>query len=276
MDPLQTLTTLSIALVAWAGYTTAGHLIVASEAPAIMMTQDPNWNWKGTIAAGKSIEIKGVNGDVRATAGSGSEVVVTAVKKGRKSDPASVKIEVVTSAAGITICAVYPSTGKRTNSCGAGDEGSMSTDNNDVSVSFSVQVPAGVKFAGHTVNGSVSTERLGSDAEVSTVNGDVRVVAAGVVRASTVNGSVDVSMGKADWTGTVSLSTVNGSIRATFPTNFNAVVNGSTVNGSIESEFPLTVQGKFGPRSIHGTIGSGGRTLDLETVNGSITIAKGT
>ena len=137
-----------------------------------------------------------------------------------------------------------------------------------------MQVPAGVKFVGRTVNGSVSTERLGSDADVSTVNGDVRVVAAGIVRASTVNGSVDVSMGKADWTGAVELSTVNGSIRASLPANFSAVVNGKTVNGSIESEFPLTVQGKFGPRNIHGTIGAGGRTLDLETVNGSITLAK--
>jgi len=237
--------------------------------------QGTDWNWKGAVAAGKSIEIKGVNGDVRATAGSGSEVVVTAVKKGRKSDPSTVTIEVVNSAAGVTICAVYPSTGKKANSCGAGDDGHMSTNDNDVSVSFSVQVPAGVKFVGRTVNGSVSTDRLGSDADVSTVNGDVRVVAAGVVRASTVNGSIDVSMGKANWSGTVDLSTVNGSIRATLPADFSAEVSGKTVNGSIESEFPLTVQGKFGPRSIRGTIGAGGRTLDLETVNGSITLVKG-
>ncbi len=258
------------------GYITAGLAVLActGAATATASAQDATWDWKGTVAAGKSIEIKGVNGDVRATAGSGSEVVVTAVKKGRKSDPASVKIEVVNSGAGVTICAVYPSSGKRANSCGAGDDGHMSTNDNDVSVSFTVQVPAGVKFVGRTVNGSVSTERLGSDADVSTVNGDVRVVAAGVVRASTVNGSVDVSMGKADWTGAVELSTVNGSIRASLPANFSAVVNGKTVNGSIESEFPLTVQGKFGPRNIHGTIGAGGRTLDLETVNGSITLAK--
>lgn len=237
--------------------------------------QSTDWDWKGTIAAGKSIEIKGVNGSIRATAGSGSEVVVTAVKQGRRSDPSTVSIEVVNSTAGVTICAVYPGTGERANSCGAGSEGRMSTNDNDVSVNFTVQVPAGVKFVGRTVNGSVSTERLGSDADVATVNGDVRVVAAGIVRANTVNGQIDVSMGKADWKGTVDLSTVNGSIRATLPANFSAVVNGSTVNGSIESEFPMTVQGKFGPRSIHGTIGSGGRTLDLETVNGSITLAKG-
>ena len=255
-------------------YITAALAVLACTGAATAGAQDADWNWKGTVAAGKSIEIKGVNGDVRATAASGSEVVVTAVKKGRKSDPASVKIEVVNSGAGVTICAVYPSSGKRANSCGAGDDGHMSTNDNDVSVSFTVQVPAGVKVVGRTVNGSVSTERLGSDADVSTVNGDVRVVAAGIVRASTVNGSVDVSMGKADWTGAVELSTVNGSIRASLPASFSAVVNGKTVNGSIESEFPLTVQGKFGPRSIHGTIGAGGRTLDLETVNGSITLTK--
>ncbi len=272
---MQTLSTLGIALVAWAGYTGADHLRHANDSTVAAVAQDPAWSWKGSIAAGKSIEIKGVNGDVRATAGTGPEVVVTAVKRGKKSDPSSVTLEVVTSGAGVTICAVYPSSGKRKNSCGAGDDGNMSTDNNDVTVNFTVQVPAGVKFVGNTVNGSVSTERLGSDAEVSTVNGDVRVVAAGVVRASTVNGSVDVSMGRADWTGKVDLSTVNGSIRATLPASFSAVVDGSTVNGSIESEFPLTVQGKFGPRSIHGTIGSGGRTLSLETVNGSITLVKG-
>ncbi|HEX2646706.1 MAG TPA: hypothetical protein VHO95_05735, partial [Candidatus Dormibacteraeota bacterium] len=36
------------------------------------------FHWKGTIAAGKTIEIKGVNGDIDAVAGSG-EVEVTAV-----------------------------------------------------------------------------------------------------------------------------------------------------------------------------------------------------
>jgi hypothetical protein len=272
---MNTISTLGIALVAWTGYAATDHVLDANVMPALAVTQDPDWNWKGTVAAGKSIEIKGVNGSVRATATTGSEVVVTALKQSKKSDLASVTIEVVKSAAGVTICAVYPSGKKQANSCGAGDEGHMSTNDNDVSVSFTVQVPAGVKFVGRTVNGSVSTERLGSDADVSTVNGDVRVVAAGIVRASTVNGQIDVSMGKANWTGTVDLSTVNGSIHATLPANFSAEVNGSTVNGSIESEFPLTVQGKFGPRSIHGTIGAGGRTLDLETVNGSITLAKG-
>jgi DUF4097 and DUF4098 domain-containing protein YvlB len=48
------------------------------------------------------------------------------------------------------------------------------------------------------------------------------------------------------------------------------------VNGGIESDFPITVRGRWGPRSMTGTIGSGGRRLELETVNGAIQIRRGT
>src|ERR1043166_1028194 len=89
------------------------------------------FHWKGAIAAGKAIEIKGINGDVRAVAGSG-DVEVTAVKHARRSDPDDVKIEVVPHAAGVTICAVSPSDGRQENSCEAGEGGHMNVRDNDV------------------------------------------------------------------------------------------------------------------------------------------------
>ena len=269
---MHTISTLGIALAAWASYS-AVETVVSPEFGRPQAAQGQDWRWSGAVATGKTIEIKGVNGDIRAVAGSGNEVVVVAHKTARHDDPAEVKMEVLTHADGVTICAVYPSSGGRPNECAPGDKGHMNTKNNDVTVDFTVEVPAGVKLAGRTVNGAISVERLGADADVSTVNGSLNVVAAGVVRATTVNGSVNVSMGRADWTGTVDLTTVNGSIRATLPRDFSAEVKGSTVNGGIESEFPLTVQGKFGPRSITGTIGKGGRRLELNTVNGGITLA---
>src|SRR5947208_4792454 len=91
------------------------------------------FHWKGNVAPGKVIESKGVNGDVRAVAGSG-EVLVTAVKHARKSDPDEVKIEVVQHEDGVTICAVYPSDGRRENTCEAGDGGHMNVRDNDVTV----------------------------------------------------------------------------------------------------------------------------------------------
>src|SRR5437773_12419012 len=140
------------------------------------------FHWKGPAAAGKAIEIKGVNGDVRAIAGSG-DVEVTAVKHARHSDPDEVKIEVVQNEDGVTICAVYPSDGRRENTCEAGDDGHMNVRDNDVTVDFTVRVPAGVRFRGKTVNGEVVAAVGSSDVEATTVNGSIRISTTGYAEA---------------------------------------------------------------------------------------------
>jgi len=109
---------------------------------------------------------------------------------------------------------------------------------------------------------------------VKTVNGDVEASATGVVSASTVNGSVDIAMGRSNWPDDLAIETVNGGITITFIGDLNTEVSASTVNGSISSDWPLTVRGRFGPKRVNGTIGSGGRTLTLNTVNGSIELRR--
>ncbi|PYO77087.1 MAG: hypothetical protein DMD67_07095 [Gemmatimonadetes bacterium] len=222
------------------------------------------FHWKGKVAAGKTIEIKGVNGDVSAVAGSG-EVEVTGVKSAHRSDPEDVKIEVVPSEDGVTICAVYPSDGRRENTCEPGEHDHTSTRNNDVRVDFTVRVPEGVRFRGATVNGKVDAANLSSDVDATTVNGSIRI---------SVNGSIVASMGKATWTDALDFATVNGGITLDLPANLSTEVRATTVNGEIETDFPLTITGKFGPRRMNGTIGSGGRRLELSTVNGSIKLRK--
>jgi len=247
---------------------TAGLALPARHAAA-----QAEFHWKGTIAAGKAIEIKGVNGDVRAVAGSGA-VEVTAVKHARRSDPDEVKIAVVEHADGVTICAVYPSDGRRENTCEPGDGGHMSTHDNDVQVDFTVRVPAGVRFRGKTVNGAVEAANLASDVDASTVNGGIRISTAGYAEAHTVNGSIVAALGRATWSDAIEFSTVNGGITLDLPAGLSTEVRASTVNGDIETDFPLTVTGRLGPRSLRGTIGSGGRQLALSTVNGSIRLRK--
>src|SRR6266513_262555 len=130
-----------------------------------------DFNWHGRIAQGKRLEVKGVSGDVRAVLASSAEAVVNARKHSRRSDPDEVEIRVVESDAGITICAVYPTPrrAREENTCEPGDRWHSSTDNNDVTVDFEVQVPATVEFNGQTVNGSVRVTTTGL-AEASTVN----------------------------------------------------------------------------------------------------------
>jgi len=237
-----------------------------------------DFNWHGRIAAGKRLEVKGVNGDVRATFTNGAETVVNATKHSRRSDPDEVKIEVVETDEGITICAVYPTPARarRENSCEPGDRWNSSTDNNDVTVDFEVQVPAGIAFNGQTVNGQMSAEGLKGDVRASSVNGSVRVSTTGLAEASTVNGSVYAEMGRSNWDNELEFSTVNGGITLILPGKLDTELVATTVNGDIETDWPLTITGRFSHRRLRGTIGAGGRQLNLSTVNGEIRLKKGT
>jgi hypothetical protein len=253
-------------------------LCVAAAGSAGAQGAGADFNWHGRIAQGKRLEVKGVNGDVRAVLTSGAEAVVNAAKHANRSDPDEVEIKVVESEDGITICAVYPTPprARRENTCEPGDRWHSSTEDNDVSVDFEVQVPAGVVFNGQTVNGEMSAEGLKADVKASTVNGSVRVTTTGLAEASTVNGSVYVEMGRSDWADELEFTTVNGKITLIMPSQLSTEVRASTVNGEIESDYPVMVTGKFGPRRMRGTIGNGGRSLSLSTVNGGIRLRKST
>lgn len=236
---------------------------------------EAEFRWRGRVASGQAIEVKGVSGGIEAVAASGSDVEVEAVKRSRRSDPAEVEIKVVEHGGGVTVCAVYPhGSWSRPNECAPGEGGRMSVRDNDVEVDFTVRVPAGVRFVGRTVNGDIEAASLPADVEAYTVNGGVRIATAGHARAETVNGSITASLGRADWTGPVDFQTVNGSITLDLPAGLSADVQAQTVNGDIETDFPLAVQGRFSRRRVSGTIGSGGRELKLRTVNGGIRLRR--
>jgi hypothetical protein len=243
-------------------------------AAAPLAAQD--FRWHGALANGKTLEVRGVSGRVRAVRATGAEAEVTATKRGRRNDPAEVEIKVEEDADGVTICALYPTKrGVRSGECRPGRGNGHDMKETDVSVDFEVRVPAGVDFVGATVNGDVVATDLPADARVSTVNGDVDVTAGGTAEGTTVNGSIRARVGRAAWTGTLEFTTVNGGITVTLPADLDADVEATTVNGAIDSDFPITVQGRIRPREFHGRIGKGGRRLELTTVNGSIQLRKG-
>jgi putative adhesin len=256
-------------------------LLVAPAAGA----QSNDFHWSGVVQPGKAVEIKGVNGAVRAEFTSCNQVDVSATKTARRSEVNSVSVQVVQDDGNVTVCAVYPTPDRRwftrnssrsgrdsePNECRPGSDGHMSVDDNDVKVDFTVKVPAGVRFFGKTVNGNVEANALRSDAAVDTVNGRIVLETTGTGSAITVNGSIDASIGASSWTEPLEFRTVNGSINLRLPKNVNAVVHAGMLNGGFQSDFPLMVK-SFGGRNRHveGTIGTGGRDLELHTVNGGI------
>ena len=246
---------------------TAGAAEAAGQASGAL-----DFRWQGNVAAGQTVTIRGVNGSITATRGSG-EVVVEATKTARRSDPDDVTIEVIEDREGILVCAVYPSGWFRENRCARGGSYRMSNRNNDVRVAFRVSVPDRVHLDAKNTNGDVRVSGLSGDVAATAVNGDVTAESTGLVSATTVNGSIDAALGAAPGEN-LSFRTVNGRIRLTLPDGVDADLSLKTVNGGIDSDFPVTVQGRWGSRSASGRIGAGGPDIDVATVNGGIELRR--
>jgi hypothetical protein len=261
----------------------ARALLMSALAAALFLGCDDNdptgleptaeaFDWRGAITPGDKIEIKNIGGDVRALFTSGSEVVVHATITGRESDPASVTIEVVKHAEGVTICAVYPDVpGMAPNECLPGLQGNMSTRDNDVNVEFTLRIPAGVEFVARVLGGDVVAEGLQSDAFASTLSGNVSITTTGIAEATSTSGSVSVAIGRADPSRDLAFRTMNGHVTVRIPANTNAEVLAITGNGAIDSEFRL--EGTRHRKS--GTLGGGGPKLTLSTVDGDVGLLKG-
>jgi len=232
--------------------------------------------WRGDVAPGGQIEIKGVFGNIRAVRAAGNQTVVTATRIGTAAAVDAVRIEAVTYAQGVTVCAVYPDVpGRAPNACEPGLAGNMSVWDGGrgvVRVDFVVQVPDGVAFVGRTVTGTVEAVGLDGDAYLHAVSGALRVSTAGLATAATVAGSVTATIGLADWGRDLEFATTAGDLDITIPGGTNADVWATAPLGRIRTAFPLSPAASGGMR---GTIGSGGPRLRLTTLSGDITLRRG-
>ncbi|HYL13477.1 MAG TPA: DUF4097 family beta strand repeat-containing protein [Terriglobales bacterium] len=242
---------------------------------AYAQDQGREFHWSGKLAPDKVVEIKNVNGSIEAEAASGDEIQITAEKIGPRAD--EVKIEVVPSSEGVTICTIYPdgALGGSSGTCEPGKHWHTHNVHGDrVQVRFHARIPKNLRFTGISVNGNVSAEDMSRFVYAESVNGSIHVSTTSWAEMQTVNGSIKGRMGNAAWTGTLKVESVNGSIDLEMPDDLSANVDFKSVNGRITSDFPVTVSGGFVGHSAHGQIGSGGRDLEIKTVNGSVTLKK--
>ncbi len=279
----------------------AAALSIVLISPAAASSQEvgrnqETWSWDGRVESGKWFRLSSVNGPVTIEASRDNMVHVRAVKEVRRGSVSDVAFQVVQSGGDVRVCALW-----RRSTCEADgvqssrndDDDDDRNDRTDVRVTFTISVPAGVRVSAGTVNGEMRVSNLTSDVRASTVNGRVEVMnVGGAVRASTVNGAVDVStrngpvnastvngdidvkMRSVARDGEMKFNTVNGSINVEMPESLDANIEMETMRGSITSDYPVQLSGKFGPRKASGTIGRGGRRIELETLNGSVALRK--
>jgi DUF4097 and DUF4098 domain-containing protein YvlB len=70
------------------------------------------------------------------------------------------------------------------------------------------------------------------------------------------------------------LSSGNGTITVTVPTDFAGELDASTGSGKFYSDFPMTLRGRIDPQHVRATIGRGGRRLTMRSGNGDVELRK--
>jgi hypothetical protein len=223
---------------------------------------DP-FRWRGPVAPGLAVEIRGLNGDVHAEFSTGTEVEVYAQVSGEE----RVHVDVIHHNGGVTVCTVNPNI--------APDSPLRCSQevvaSGGARVNYTVRVPRGVGLIGRTVNGEVEAQGLEGDVNAETVNGKIQISTTGKAQARTVNGNIvaaTCSMKSA------ALTTVNGSITLQTPSLSNAAYRAETRNGAITTDFRIAGYRRLSSRRIGGRNGNGSREIKLKTVNGSIQLRR--
>jgi hypothetical protein len=247
-------------------------LLALIAVPGVAAAQD--YHFTHDIAAGGQIEIDNINGPIDVMRAPGRTFEVTVTKTVRRGNGALVKSVMESTGHGVRVCTVYLNNPDDTAGCEHNSRHSDHGDHLEVEMHYVAHVPDGADLTVNDVNGAIAVTGVNADAHIEGVNGNVTFDGASASSIETTNGEVKARFTRADWQGTLSIQTVNGGVDLTFPAALNADVHGETVNGSIESAFPVTIEGKFGPKSFDGRIGSGGRKLSIETVNGTIRLQK--
>lgn len=222
------------------------------------------------LAAGGRVSLENINGSVRISAWDRNEVKVDAVKWAYKRERLTeAHIEVSATASSIYIKTDYPDRNLTFNN------GDWTERDNPATVEYTLTIPRGARLDSiELINGGIDISGVAGDVRASSINGRVQARGlTGEAKLSTINGRLEATFDRLDVSRPISLTSVNGSVALTIPSDSNAELKANTVHGGISNDFGLPVRrGKYVGRDLAGRLGQGGPRIKLDNVNGSITI----
>jgi hypothetical protein len=243
-----------------------------TQAPAVVEVQDETEKFDKTYPLNSNgrVSLSNVNGSVVVEAWDRNEVKVEYTKiASTKERLAEVEVRIDSRADYLEIETDYDSWKSR-----SGDDWKR---NGKLQVEFRLMVPR-TAFLNEieTVNGSVTASNFTNLTKISAVNGSVTGTnLRGTVNLETVNGEVFADFDRLESGNKITLSTVNGRVNLTIPSDANATINADTLNGNISNDLGLPVRkGKYVGRDLYGRIGTGDVRIKLDSVNGGLTIRR--
>jgi len=165
---------------------------------------------------------------------------------------------------------------------------------NSGTVSFSIQIPRGVKaIEARSVSGSITVKPVeqGMEQNLTTISGSIYASQAGNLEASTtsgeiqfdsagsrlnarsISGSINGRINALDKGGSAHLSTISGSVTLYVFPGLDAALDLHSLSGRVSCDFPVTISEQRNNR-LQGKVGAGSADLEAGTTSGGISIKK--
>lgn len=224
--------------------------------------QTENFSRKVKVGRDGRVSISNISGDIKITGGAGDDVTIEAIKRtrGDRSQLGAVQITVDDRPGRVEVRTEYDSNRNFRNR------------NLDVSVDYTVLVPATATVDVKSISGNVTVTGVQSAVHAETVSGTVTTSATPKLTAKTVSGDLELVSAPAD--ADLSASTVSGNIRAK-GLKIRTLDLGSVSGDLIVSDITcdrLGVKSVSGNVEFGGTLGKGGR-YDINSHSGSVRLA---
>jgi beta-lactamase regulating signal transducer with metallopeptidase domain len=229
--------------------------------------------WKGTVSAGKWVEVLSRLGDIRAELSRNGQVEILAFPRGNGARNVRLGADRTNGAA--RICAIDSSVPDSPPLCRTGAAGELRNGVPDVRVDFLIRVPAGVGISAHTGRGNVTAESVRSYVWGTSGQGNISITTTDLAEASTRVGSISAQFGRRTWRQNLEFLTDNGNVTVLAPSDARMTIEAHTDLGTVRSEFPGEVK-RFGSgQRLFTHAGARGGALTLRSGRGTVELRRG-
>ena len=248
--------------------------LVASSASAHGRERVSEFDWKGAVRPGRTVEVSGLYGDIVVVPSLTLELRVHARRHGLRDDPAQVEVRVDDQGDRLRICTTRPG---RNGACDPAP-GFENVLDRDTDVDFRIELPLGCPLIARTTYGDLDLRNLTAEVHAFTEQGKCRIETCRSGEVATTNGAIEVVPGRMLTDQRLRVRSVNGRIQLDVPHDFDAEVEAHTENGHVRDDGIHMAHAGEGVTAPAGGVPRNGRwqfgelrgRIRLETENGDI------
>jgi hypothetical protein len=241
--------------------------VVVCAAPSLALAQERTETVDRTLAfpANGTLDLQNFSGRINITGGSGSDIVIKAVRRARQDRLDRIRLTIDTTGSTVRINA-NDRQGPRQR--GNDNENVVRTD-------FDITLPASARLNIEAFSSDVTVTGVHGRQTIETFSGEIRATdVRGPIQAETFSSTIDLDLTASGQTPEVSAETFSGNIRLRLAENAGGRIDFDSFSGTLDSDLPISTR-TSGRRRVTGELpGGAGRPIRLNTFSGDVRIVR--